>query len=158
MPAFVSRGAALLAALWAGVLLCIGAIAAPSAFAVLPSAEAGRVAGRMFAIEAHAGLAVAVLLFLVERRRARDAAEVGRGSVMSANLVILLGALFCTVAGYFAIQPMMAAARAGQGNWSFGALHAVSSAFFVLKGVLVLALAWRTMGPPGAALRPPPSS
>lgn len=158
MPSWVWRGAALLAALWAGVLLAIGAVAAPAAFAVLPSADAGRVAGRMFSIEAHAGLAVAVVLFIVERRRARDAAEAGQGSVMSANLVILLGALFCTVAGYFALQPMMAAARAGQGSMPFAALHGVSSAFFVLKGVLVLALAWRLIGPPAAAIRPPRSS
>jgi hypothetical protein len=60
----------------------------------------------------------------------------------------LLGVLFCTVAGYFAIQPMMAAARAGQGSLSFGALHGISSAFFVLKGLLVLALAWRLSQPP----------
>ena len=38
---------------------------------------------------------------------------------------------------------MMAAARAGQGGLSFGALHAVSGGLFVLKGLLVLALAWR---------------
>lgn len=158
MPSYVSRGAALVAALWAGVLMAIGAITAPAAFAVLPSADAGRVAGRMFAVEAHAGLAVAVLLFIVERRRARDAAHAGLGSAFSANLMILLAALFCTIAGYFALQPMMAAARAGQGNWSFGALHAVSSLFFVLKGLLVLALAWRLIGPPAAALRPPGSS
>lgn len=158
MPVWTSRAAALLAALWAGVLLAIGAVAAPASFAVLPSGDAGKVAGRIFSIEAHAGLAIAVLLFVIERRRARDAAEAGRGSVMSANLVILLGALFCTVAGYFALQPMMAAARAGQGSWSFGALHAVSSVFFVLKGLLVLALAWRLIGPPAAHLTPPRSS
>lgn len=158
MPSWVWRGAALLAALWAGVLLAIGAVAAPAAFAVLPSADAGRVAGRMFSIEAHAGLAVAVVLFIVERRRARDAAEAGQGSALSTNLVILLGALFCTVAGYFALQPMMAAARVGQGSMSFAALHGVSSAFFVLKGVLVLVLAWRLIGPPAASIRPPRSS
>jgi hypothetical protein len=63
--------------------------------------------------------------------------------VFSANLMLILGTLFCTVAGYFAVQPMMEAARAGQGSVSFGALHAVSSSFFVLKGLLVLTLAWR---------------
>jgi len=62
----VRRQAAILAGVWAGVIAGIGAIAAPAAFAVLPPADAGRVAGRMFAIEAHAGLAVAVLLFLVD--------------------------------------------------------------------------------------------
>lgn len=158
MPIPVTRAAALLVALWAGVLVCIGALAAPVAFAVLSSADAGRVAGRLFALEAHIGLGVAVLLFLVERRRARDAAEAGRGSVLSANLVIVLAALFCTVAGYFALQPMMAAARAGQSGVSFGLLHGVSSAFYALKTLLVLALAWRLIGSPAAALTPPRSS
>jgi hypothetical protein len=138
-----TRVAALLAGLWAGALLTIALIAAPAGFAVLAAADAGRVAGRMFAQEAYLGLALAMVLFLLERRRARLAAEAGRGSVFNANMVLLLGALFCTVAGYFALQPMMAAARSGQGPWSFGALHGASAAFFGLKALLVLALAWR---------------
>jgi hypothetical protein len=140
------RAAALLAALWAGVLACIGLIATPAAFAVLPRADAGRVAGRILAVEAYLSLALALLLLFIERRRSRDAAEAGTGSALSAELLLVLGTLFCTVAGYFAVQPMMEAARAGQGAWSFGALHAVSSSFFALKGLLVLALAWR-LGP-----------
>jgi len=138
-----TRVAAVLAGLWAGVLLTIALIAAPAGFAALAAADAGRVAGRMFAQEAYLGLALAIVLFLLERRRARLAAEAGRGSVFNANMVLLLGALFCTVAGYFALQPMMATARAGQGPWSFGALHGASAAFFGLKALLVLALAWR---------------
>jgi hypothetical protein len=135
--------ATVIAGAWSGVLVCIGAIAAPAAFATLARADAGRLVGRFFMVEAYLSLALAVLLFLIERRRTRDAAEAGQVSLLSANLVLLLGTLFCTVAGYFAIEPMMAAARAGQGPWSFGALHAVSSGLFALKGVLVLALAWR---------------
>jgi hypothetical protein len=54
--------------------------------------------------------------------------------------------VFCTVAGYFALQPMMAAARAGEGPLSFGQLHAVSAAFYAVKLLLVLALAWRAAG------------
>jgi Domain of unknown function (DUF4149) len=142
-----ARWAALIAALWAGVLLCIGAIAAPAGFALLPPADAGRVAGRMLAIEAYLSLALAMLLFAIERKNSREAAAAGTGSAFSTNIVLLFGALFCTVAGYFAIVPMMAAARAGQGAWSFGALHAVSSGLFVLKGLLVLALAWRLTAP-----------
>jgi hypothetical protein len=139
-----TRLAALLAGLWAGILLAIGLIGAPAGFAVLATpAEAGRVAGRMFSVEAPLSLAMAVVVFLLERRRARDEAEAGRGSQFNASMLLALGALFCTVAGYYAIQPMMAAARAGQGAWSFGALHAVSMVFFGLKGLLVLALAWR---------------
>jgi len=141
------RLAALLAGLWAGVLAALAGIATPAAFALLPRADAGRVAGRMLGVEAYLSLALALLLVFAERRRARDAAEAGRGSQLSVELMLVLGALFCTVAGYFAVQPMMAAARAGQGDWSFGALHAVSSGFFALKGVLVLALAWRLSSP-----------
>ena len=141
-----ARVACLIAGLWAGVISSLGAIAAPSAFAMLASADAGRAAGRMFAVEAYLSLAVAIVLFVIERRRGRAAPAAGAGSVFSVNLMLLLGTLFCTVAGYLAILPMMAAARAGQGTLSFGALHAVSGAFFVLKGLLVLALAWRLSG------------
>jgi hypothetical protein len=59
----------------------------------------------------------------------------------------VLGCLFCTVLGYFALQPMMEAARAGQGRFSFGALHGASSAFFALKGLLLFAYLWRLSTP-----------
>ena len=142
----VVRQAALLAGLWAGILLCIAAIATPAIFAALVSADAGRVVARIFMREAYLSLAIAVVLVVIERQRGRiDSAE-GAGSVFSTNLVLLLGTLFCTVAGYFAVQPMMEAARAGQSSVSFGALHGISIGFFSLKGLQVLALAWRLTG------------
>ena len=143
MKRAADRFAALIAGLWAGILLCIGAIAAPAAFATLARPEAGRFVNRLFERDAYLSIGVAVVLFAIERQRSRDAAEVGTGSVFSANMMLLLGTLFCTVAGYFAVQPMMDAARAGQGALSFGMLHAISAGFFSLKGMLVLALAWR---------------
>jgi hypothetical protein len=145
-----SRWAALLAGLWLGVLACIGFGAAPSAFATLASADAGRLVGRLLVQEAYFSLVMACVLFAFERSRSGRAAAAGTGSVFSANLMLLLGTLFCTVAGHFAVQPMMAAARAGQGAWSFAALHAVSGGLFALKGLLVLALAWRLGASPGA--------
>ena len=141
-----SRFAAPIAGVWAGILLCIAAIAAPAAFATLGRPDAGRFVNRLFEQEAYLSIAVAVVLFAIERQRSRDAAEAGTGSVFSANLMLLLGTLFCTAAGYFAVQPMMEAARAGQGALSFGTLHGISAGFFVLKGLLVLALAWRLAG------------
>jgi hypothetical protein len=51
--------------------------------------------------------------------------------------------LFCTVAGYFAVQPMMASARVGEGSVSFGALHGIAMGFYGLKAILVSTLAWR---------------
>ena len=146
------RWAALFAGVWAGVLAGIGALAAPAAFAVLAPADAGRVVARMLLVEAYLSLALACLLFAIERTRSHRAAAAGMGSVFSTNLVLLFGTLFCTVAGHFAVQPMMAAARIGQGPWSFGALHAVSGSLFALKGLLVLALAWR-LGRSSAARR-----
>ncbi len=143
-----SRWAALLAGVWAGMLACIGALAAPAAFAVLAATDAGRVVARMLTVEAYLSLALACVLFAIERTRSHRAAAAGTGSVFSANLVLLFGSLFCTVAGHFALQPMLAAARIGQGPWSFGALHAVSGGLFALKGLLVLALAWRLGGSP----------
>jgi hypothetical protein len=141
-----ARWAQWLAGMWAGALACIALMAAPAAFAVLPPAEAGRLAGRLFAQEAYVGLLLVVLLYAIERHRARADAAAGRGSVLSANMLLLMGVLFCTVAGYFAVQPMMAAARAGQGGWSFAALHGLSAGFFGLKTLLVAALAWRLAG------------
>lgn len=138
-----SRVAAWLAGLWAGGLLVIGGMAAPAAFAVTTPEVAGRIAGRLFAQEAHIGLGLAAALVLLLRHHARRLADRQAGSFFSPELMLVLGAVFCTVAGYFALQPLMAAARAGQGSWSFGQLHGVSAVFFGLKGLLVLALAWR---------------
>lgn len=125
----------LLAALWGGLLLCVAFVAAPSAFAVLERAQAGLVVARLFALEANISMAVALLLILIERRV--------NSTALSANLLLPAGALFCTVAGYFALQPMMAAAKMGQGNLSFLTLHAISFGFYGLKTALVLVLAWR---------------
>ncbi len=137
------RLAAVLAALWAGLIFGIGLIGAPAAFAVLQRSVAGAVAGRMFTHEAYAGLAFSALLIWAVRRVARADAAAGRGSQFSLELVLVLVALFCTVFGHFGLQPMMAAARAGEGAWSFGALHGVSTVLFGLKALALVALAWR---------------
>jgi hypothetical protein len=142
-PDALTRARALLPALWAGWMLCVALLATPAAFAMLDRAEAGRVVGRMLSQEAYTALALGVLLLVLERLAARRRAVQGSGSQFSAGMALALGTLFCTVAGYFAVQPMMEAARAGQGALSFGQLHAVSAGFFVVKGLLVLALAWR---------------
>ena len=127
----------LLPALWAGVLICIAAIAAPAAFANLDAADAGRVVSHVFVREAWSSLLLAALLLLLERRH---------GAPGRVNAALLWGTIACTLLGYFAIQPLMPAARAGQGALSFGQLHLISTLFYGLKTVLVLALAWRVAG------------
>ena len=146
MAGLAERLRRLLPGLWAGLLAAIALLAAPSAFAVLAAHDAGRLVGRMLALEANASLAFTIALFLLERRRARDAAAAGHGSVVSAEMLLVLGTLACTVAGHYALLPLMEAARLGQGRWSFAALHGVSLGFYAVKGLLVLALAWRAAG------------
>ena len=146
----------LLPAVWAGVLLCIAAIAAPAAFAMLDRPDAGRVVARMFVQEAWLSLALAVLLLAMERARARAASDAGQGSVLSTEMLLVLGTVFCTVAGYFALQQLMPAARAGQGPLSFGQLHLISAVFYGAKLLLVGVLAWRAAAP--GAISPAPSS
>ncbi len=143
----------LLPALWLGVLLCVALLATPAPFALLAQADAGRVVGRMLAQEAYTSLVLGVLLLVLERLAARRAVESGHGSQFTAGMMLSLGAIFCTVAGYFGLQPVMAAAKAGQGALSFGQLHAVSAAFYIVKTACVAALAWRA-----AALTRLPSS
>ena len=143
---------------WAGVLLCIAAIAAPAAFALLDRPAAGRVVAWLFQREAWTSVVLAVGLLLIERPRARLAAAAGRGSVLSAEVLLLLGTLFRTVAGHFALQPLMDGARSGQGPLSFGELHAISVGFFLAKLLCILALAWRAAAPDPATVVSPPAS
>jgi hypothetical protein len=145
MELALERARRLLPGLWAGWLLCVGLLATPAAFARLSAPDAGRVVSRMLAQEAYTSLALGLILLVLERLVARRAAAAG-GTQFSAGMMLALGAVFCTVAGYFAVQPMMPAARAGEGLLSFGQLHAASAAFYVVKLGLVMALAWRALG------------
>ncbi len=143
----LTRVSGLLAGVWLGGLVTLGAVVAPTAFAQLERTQAGRLAGACFRVEAHVALALAIALFVIERHVTRERARSAGGSMWSANMLLALGALFCTIAGYFALQPMMEAARTGApGAMSFGLLHGASSVFFLLKGLLVAALLWRVLG------------
>lgn len=134
---------ALLAALWGGFLLCIAFVATPSAFAVLERAQAGAFVARVFAIEAQVSLALGLVLMMIERRLTRDANEAGQTvPQFSMRLLLPVIALFCTIAGYYGLQPLMAEARTGTRVASFAALHGLSLAFFGVKGLAVLGLAW----------------
>lgn len=125
------------------MLVGIGAIGAPAGFAITTVEIAGRTAGRMFAIEAHVSLALAALLLLLTRKTVPAVPDQPPMPTLNTNLLLVLATLVCTIVGYFVLQPMMVAARAGEGSLSFGALHGLSAGFFALKGLLVLALAWR---------------
>ncbi len=133
----------LVPALWFGALLVIGGVATPAPFTTLAAADAARVVARVLANEAYLSLALGIGVLLLAKAAARQASDRGAGSLISTDMLLVLGTLVCTIAGYFVVQPMMAAARAGQGSLSFGQLHAISGGMFVVKVGLVAALAWR---------------
>lgn len=147
MNTTAERARRLIPGLWAGALLCVALMAAPAPFATLAPQDAGRVVARLFAQEAYLSLGLAAAVLLLERRHAAVAADARGASRFSIPMVLALVALFCTVAGYFGLQPMLGAARAGQGAWTFGQLHAVSLGFFAIKMAAVVMLAWRVARP-----------
>ena len=133
----------LLPALWLGVLVGVALIATPAPFATLSTADAGRVVRRVFAVEAPVSLVLGVVLLLLERRAGLARHEATGESQFTTDMLLVLGALFCTVFGHYGLQPLFDEARAGGGPIGFGRLHALSTGVFGLKGVLVAALAWR---------------
>ena len=133
----------ILPGVWFGLLAAI-ALLTPAAFSVLGRQEAGVLARAVFALEAPASIVLGALLLVLERRSAWSRHLAHSTSQFSAEMMLVLGTLFCTVAGYYALEPQLEAARTGAATtWSFGQLHAASTAFFGFKGLLVLALAWR---------------
>jgi hypothetical protein len=133
--------AVLLAAMWAGLLVCVAFIATPAAFSGLPYRDAGRVAAQMLAREAAVSLLLGMAVLMVERRIGRDAADAVGGSQFTTPMLLALGAIACTVVGCYGVLPQMDAARSGQSSLSVGQWHAVSVGFFGLKLLLVLLLA-----------------
>jgi Domain of unknown function (DUF4149) len=148
--------AAWLAGAWSGLIAGTGFVAAPMLFEMLARADAARVAARLFQVDAYLGLALGAVLLVLALRVARDRPE--GGSRFSVEMMLALGALFCIVAGYFALQPAIEAVRAGTSGVSFAVLHGVASAFFVVKFGAVAVLAWRLAASPPAATAAVPTS
>jgi hypothetical protein len=134
----------LLPGIWFGALLAIALIATPAASMSLDKASFGAVARAIFAREAPTSLVLGIVILVIERRDALARHLATGTSQFSSEMMLAIGALFCTVAGYYGLQPMMEQARSGAGtSLSFLQLHAISLAFFGAKGLLVLALAWK---------------
>jgi hypothetical protein len=130
----------LLAALWAGSVWAVSYLAAPSAFAVLDSTQAGSVVGVMLTRSAWLAIALAVLLALLVAR-ARDLDARRRRWLYG----VIAGMLACSLVVYLGLQPMMAAIRAAAGpagvraspQWgTFAALHGVSQVLYLAESIL----------------------
>ena len=143
MNTFSERLRRLLPGLWFGLLLAIAAIATPAASGALDGASFGLVARAIFAREAPASMVLGMVLLIIERREALARHLATGVSQFSGEMVLAIVALFCTVAGYYGLLPMMERARAGTSSLSFLQWHAVSLAFFGAKALAVLVLAWK---------------
>jgi hypothetical protein len=156
----LSRWIRLLATLWLGLLLTVAAVATPSAFATLPTPQAGLVVARVLASEAAASLVLGAALLALMRLHVRQV-DGSPASQFSLDFGLALCGVFMTVIGYYAVLPLMDQARAGLGRFSFAQLHVASSACFLLKACCIAALAWRTSAVAATAetaLSPQPSS
>lgn len=150
----LNRLLSLCAAAWLGLLMAVAFLAAPSAFKVLDRSAAGALVGRLFALEAPLSLGTALLCAVLSWYGPRAAALHGDGLVHRSRderLWLAMAAALLTVLGYYALQPAMAAARAGTGSWSFGQLHALSLGAYALKLAVVGVLAWRCTRAPASA-------
>jgi uncharacterized membrane protein YidH (DUF202 family) len=149
MRAAVRRAACWLAGAWAGLIAGIGLVVAPTLFATLARADAGRAAAQLFRVDATIGICVGAVLLVLCLQLARTDAARGASSRFSIEMVLALVALFAIVAGHYAIEPMIESVRRGEDGPSFAVLHGVASAFFLAKLVAVSALAWRLTRIPG---------
>jgi hypothetical protein len=130
----------LLAALWAGSVWAVSYLAAPSAFAVLDSTQAGNVVATMLTREAWLAIVLALLLAVLVWRAADLDPKRRRWLYW-----LIGGMLGCSLAVYLGLQPMMAAIReaAGPGGvraspqWGmFAALHGVSQVLYLVESIL----------------------
>ena len=130
----------LLAALWAGSIWAVSYLAAPSAFTVLGSGQAGDVVAVMLTRSAWLAMALAALLtLLVVRAPDLDA----RRRRWLLGLIVAM--LACGLGVYLGLQPAMAAIRAAAGPagvraspqyGTFMALHGVSQVLYLIESIL----------------------
>lgn len=130
----------LVAALWAGTLWALGYVAAPAAFAVLASGQAGDLVAVLLTRQAWLSIACAAVL-LVLLRLSTDLAPPRRTFL---NLLVL-AMLACTLVMFVGLQPAMANLRelAGPAGvraspyWTqFAVMHGVSQLFHVAQSLL----------------------
>ncbi len=140
-----------LAALWLGAMLCVGALVAPTLFALLPRQVAGTVAGQLFVWQAYlSAVCGALLALLLWRSSARQL----RSSWFALGLALLLQAL-----NHFVLGPEIAVLRdtihqqeaLAQGapqlllelKQRFGMLHGASSSLYLVQMLAQAFLCWR---------------
>lgn len=139
----------LLVTLWVGGIWTIGYVVAPTLFSSLSDPVlAGTIAGRLFRIEAWFSLGSVVVLTCLVMAARHDFSH----KQHKACLLLLLGMLFCTLIGFFALSPMMASLREMAGpdgvmlseaRPRFAVLHGISGGLYLVKSLLGVALVFK---------------
>jgi hypothetical protein len=129
------RLVAMLLALWAGSLVTVCAIAAPSLFAVLSDRQAaGQVAARLFLIETVIGVVVSAC-FLLAYTASRVVAD------RRVAILVALGAA-APLVSEVVLGPLMDSARRAGDMARFGALHGASALLFGVACVCSVIALW----------------
>ena len=124
------RARLLITTAWVGSLWTVGYLVAPTLFSTLSdTALAGTIAGRLFYVEACFSVVCALLLSAFSLYQYKRLSW------------LVLGMLFCTLTGYFALHPFMADLRAAgltnpEIRWQFGMLHGISSGIYLMQSIL----------------------
>ena len=136
----MQRLPAIFAGLWAGSLLTVCAIVAPTLFAVLDDRGlAGELAGRFFSTQAWLGLGLAIAMF--------GSVYVGQRRFPRTDVLLIALTAAAPLASELLLGPAMEHARAGGDMARFGMLHGASAMLFLSASVGALALAWRLNRP-----------
>lgn len=126
-------------ALWAGALVSICAVAAPTAFAVLADrSAAGQVAGRLFLTVTIIGVVTAALLFAMQ--------WIAKVNLQRAGLPIAIAAL-APLSSELVLGPLMAAARSAGNMARFGMLHGVAALLLAIACVSACVALWKISRP-----------
>ncbi|QEY24552.1 DUF4149 domain-containing protein [Neisseria animalis] len=138
----MQRIAAVFAAVWLGMQIMAGYVAAPVLFKTLPKLQAGAIAGELFACLAYSGLMVWLFVWWVSKRSATRADR--RTALWAGVLAVLLAV------NQFLVTPVIEAHKTQTENWllsllggSFGVWHGVSSLIFMLCALLAAVAVWR---------------
>jgi len=128
------RIAAVLLALWAGSLVTVCAVVAPTLFALLERGSAGQVAARLFFIETVIGVVVAIAVLIAQKA--------GGVVLPRPALIAIVIAALAPLSSELILGPMMQAARSAGDMARFGALHGVSAVLFVIACVSAVLAVW----------------
>lgn len=146
----LSRIRLFIVTLWIGSVWTIGYLVAPTLFATLSDkALAGTIAGTLFRAEAWLSIFCGAALLVLSMLQGKDSDS---RKQRKTGFVLVISMLACTLIGYFALHPFMAALRDMAGptgimtpdnKMQFGILHGVSSALYLVQSLLGVALLFK---------------